>query len=203
MCHLVFAFWIDSTRRYYSCKGPSEPSPSDLMIVWSLDRWSSKFSTSLCENRSWWLSLRALRHRLWDSTCSCSLTQSLCLWSCRIVATTPLINKNEGLHNCNVARSSLHRITCDDVSCFIVDTLQKIVEYLYMVLHHIICDAFTNESSVCLHPHGSSWSSVTSSPTIRPSVYISMVHHDDIYVFSFDWIFVCEYVLSWYIIPSC
>ncbi len=31
----------------------------------------------------------------------------------------------EGLHNCNVARSSLHRITCDDVSCFMEDTPQK------------------------------------------------------------------------------
>ncbi len=31
----------------------------------------------------------------------------------------------------------------------------------------------------------------------NPSVYISMVHHDDIYVFSFDRIFVCGYVLSW------
>ncbi len=25
----------------------------------------------------------------------------------------------------------------------------------------------------------------------------SMVHHDNIYVFSFDGIFVCEYVISW------
>jgi hypothetical protein len=33
--------------------------------------------------------------------------------------------------------------------------------------------------------------------TIHPSVYISMVHHDNIYVFSFDRIFVCGYVLSW------
>jgi len=36
----------------------------------------------------------------------------------------------------------------------------------------------------------------TSSPTIHPSFYISMVHHDNIYVFSFDRIFVCGYVLS-------
>ncbi len=56
----------------------------------------------------------------------------------------------EGLHNCNVVRSSLHRITCDDVSCSMEDTLQKIIEYLHMVLHHIACDASTNESSVCL-----------------------------------------------------
>jgi hypothetical protein len=39
--------------------------------------------------------------------------------------------------------------------------------------------------------------SVTSSPTSPPSVYISMVHHDDIYVVSFHRVFVCGYVLSW------
>ncbi len=38
MCHLVCAYWIDTTRRYYSCKGPSEPSPCVLMIVWTLGR---------------------------------------------------------------------------------------------------------------------------------------------------------------------
>ena len=32
----------------------------------------------------------------------------------------------------------------------------KIFEYLHMVLHHIACDVFTNDSSVCLHLHGSS-----------------------------------------------
>ncbi len=176
------------------------------MIVWVLDRWVSEICTWPCENTRWWLPLRALRNRLWDSSCSCSTTQSLCLWASRITTMTPLINKNErdicdliypvksfiteGLHNWNVVCSSLHRITCDDVSCFMEDTFQKIVEYLHMVLHHITCDVYTNESSVCLHPHGSSWSTVTSSPTIRPSVYISMVHHDDIYVVCFDWIFV-------------
>ncbi len=170
MCHLVCALWIDTTRRYYSCKGPSEPSPWGLMIVWVLDRLVSEICTWSCENTNWRLPLRAWWHRLWDSSCSCSLTQSLCLWASRITAMTPLINKNErdicdriypvkafiteGLHNCNVARSSLHRIACDDVSCFMEDTLQKIVEYLHMVLHHIACDAYTNESSVCLHPHG-------------------------------------------------
>ncbi len=58
-----------------------------------------------------------------------------------------------------VTSPKLHRITYDDVSCFVEDTLQKIVEYLPY-------DTFT----------------------------ISMVHHDDIYVVSFDRIFVCEYV---------
>jgi hypothetical protein len=141
MHHLVCALWIDTTRRYYSCKGPSESSPCGLMIVWTLDRWASEIYTWPHENTNWWLSFRALRHSLWDSSCSCSLTQSLCLWSSRIAAMTPLINKNEwdicdriypvkafimlGLHNCNVARSSIHRITCDDVSCFMEDTLQN------------------------------------------------------------------------------
>ena len=34
-------------------------------------------------------------------------------------------NVMEGLHNYNVVRSSLHRTTCDDVSCFMEDTFQK------------------------------------------------------------------------------
>jgi hypothetical protein len=57
----------------------------------------------------------------------------------------------------NVARSSLHRITFDDVSCFMEDTLQKssnIFTWFFIV------------------------SSVTPSPTSRPSVYIPMVHLD-------------------------
>ncbi len=183
------------------------------MIVWALVRWASEICTCPCENTRWRLSLWALRKTLWDSSCSWSLTQSLCLWASRITTMTPLINKNERdicdciypgkalimerLHSWNVACSSLHRITWDDVSCFMEDTLQKIVEHLHMVLHRLTCDTFTNKSSVCLHHHGSSWSTATSSPTIRPSVYISIVHHDDIYVVSFDRIFVCGYVLSW------
>jgi hypothetical protein len=112
-----------------------------LMIVWVLGRWVSEICTWPSENTSWRSPLRALRHRLWDSSCSCSLTQSLCLWASRITTMTLLINKNEwdicdrmfpvktfimeGLHDCNVVSSSLHRITCDDVSCFMEDTLQK------------------------------------------------------------------------------
>jgi hypothetical protein len=72
-----------------------KPSPFSLMIVWSLDRWVSKFYTWPCENRSWWLWLRVLWYRLRDSPCLCSLTQSLCLWGSRITTMTPLINKNE------------------------------------------------------------------------------------------------------------
>jgi hypothetical protein len=80
-----------------------------------------------------------------------------------------------GLNNCNVV-SSVYRITCDNVSFFMEDTLQKssnIFTWFFIT------------------------SPVTSSSTICPSVYISMVHHDNIDVFSFDRIFVCGYVLSW------
>ncbi len=96
------------------------------MIVWTLGRRASEICTCPCENTSWWLPLRSLRHRLWDLSCSFSLTQSLCLWASRIAVMTPLINKNErhicdrihpvksfimeNLHNCNVARSSLHHL---------------------------------------------------------------------------------------------
>jgi hypothetical protein len=65
--------------------------------------------------------------------------------------------------------------------------------------------------------HTSKWSNVftrffnesvaTFSPTIHPSVYISMVHHDNIYVFSFSigylcvgmyhLVYVCMYVYTW------
>jgi hypothetical protein len=76
---LVRGFWIDTTRRYSSWKGPSEVIP--IRFDDRVDKWGSKFCTWTCENRKWWLPLRALRHRLWDSSCSCSLTQSLCLWS--------------------------------------------------------------------------------------------------------------------------
>jgi hypothetical protein len=79
MCHLVRAFWNDTTRTYVSCKTSSEPSPCVLMIVWVLGRRASEICT--WSYRSWWLQLQALRHRLWDSSCSCSLTQSLCLWA--------------------------------------------------------------------------------------------------------------------------
>jgi hypothetical protein len=196
---------------------PAKDLRSHPHAVWwsygSLGRWVSEICTWPCENTCWRSPLWALRHRLWDSSCSCSLTQSLCLWDSRITTMTLLINKNEwdicdrmypvktfimeGLHDCNVVSSSLHRITWDDVSCFMEDTLQK-------------------SSNIFI------WffiaSPATPSPTSRPSVYISMVHldrlrrlhqrfvclstypwfhHDDIYVVSFDWIFVCGFVLSW------
>ncbi len=68
MRHLVRAFWNDATRTYVWCKASSEPSPCGLMIVWALVRRASEICT--CPYRSWWLPLRALRHRLWDSPCS-------------------------------------------------------------------------------------------------------------------------------------
>ncbi len=56
--HLVCAYWIDATRRYYSFKGPS-------MIVWVLDWWGSTTCTWPCINRRWWLTvLFILGHRL-------------------------------------------------------------------------------------------------------------------------------------------
>jgi hypothetical protein len=55
----------------------------------------------------------------------------------------------KGLHNCNVPRSSLHRITCEDVSCFMVSTSP------WFIL--IDCDTFTDDSSVCPHLHGCVW----------------------------------------------
>ncbi len=165
-----------------------KPSPFGLMIVWALGRWASEICTWPYENTSWRLPLRTLRHRLWDSPCSFSLTQSLCLWASRIVAMTSLINKNEwdvcdliypvkvfiiivsdisryggftSLPCCVYIITSYHQRRC---FVFYGGHTSKIVEYLHMVLYLI------------------TW---TPSPTIRLSVYVSMVH-DDIYVVSFD-----------------
>jgi hypothetical protein len=128
-----------------------------MMIVWVLGRRVSENCTWSCENRNWWLSFWTLWHRLWDSPCSCSLTQSLCLWTSLIVVMTPLINKYE----------------------------RDIYDRIYPEKTFIMED---------LHNCNVTWffisSPVTPSPTIRPSVYIFMVHHDDTYVFSFDWIVI-------------
>jgi hypothetical protein len=77
----LHSFWNDVTRSYVWFKTSSEPSPCGWMIVWVLDRWASEFFTWSYENRNWRLPLSTLRHRLWDSSCSCSLMQSLCLWA--------------------------------------------------------------------------------------------------------------------------
>ncbi len=37
------------------------------MIAWTSDWWASKLCIRPCRNRSWWLPLRALRHRMWNS----------------------------------------------------------------------------------------------------------------------------------------
>ncbi len=94
----VFSFVFSGLTQPEGINPPQDlrkPSPFGLMIVWTLVRWASKLYTWPFENRTWWLSWSSLRHRLWDSSCSCSLTQSLCLWASRIDTMTSLINKNE------------------------------------------------------------------------------------------------------------
>jgi hypothetical protein len=175
-------------------------SPFGLMIVWVSDRWESEICTWTCENTNWWLSLWPLRYRLWDSTCSCSLTQFLCLWASHITTMTPLINKNE-------------RDICDriyHVKTFIIVSgishyggLTSLQCCVFIITSHHLrrCFVFygghTSKKSSNIFTRFFITSSVTPSPTIRPSVYISMVHHDNIHVFSFDRMFVCGYVLSW------
>ncbi len=62
----------------------------------------------------------------------------------------------QSLHNCNTTRSSLHGITSDVVSCFMeTHKVRRISSQWFFIS-----------------------SSATPSPTIRPSVYISIVHHD-------------------------
>jgi hypothetical protein len=87
----------------------------------------------------------------------------------------------EGLHHCNVARSPVRRL------CGFTGTgkLHGFSSY----------GGHTSKSSNIFM-----WffivSPPTPSPTIHLSFYISMVHHDKIYIFSLDRIFVCGYVLS-------
>ena len=134
---LVWVFWIDTTRRYYSFKGPSESSPYVLMIVWALVRWVSES----CMNRNWRLTvLRSLRYRLWDSSCSCSLTHFF-YESC---------HRNDVVDQQEWVRHLWHWY-------FVLwRTHFKIVEYLHMVLHHITWNDLTNNSSVFLNLHSSS-----------------------------------------------
>jgi hypothetical protein len=58
------------------------------------------------------------------------------------------------LQCCMFINASYHLRRCFE---FYGGHISKIVEYLHMVIHHIACDSFTNDSSVCLHLHGSSW----------------------------------------------
>ncbi len=161
------------------------------MIVWDLGPVNEWNLYLIVREHNLTITVTSISVHLWDSSCSCLLTQSLCLWVSHITVITSLINKNEwdicdriysmkafimeGLHNCNVTRSSLHRITFDDVSCFMEDTLQKIVEYLHMVLHHLVSDTYTNESSVCLHPHGSSWRHLCCSFRLDICVWVCVI----------------------------
>jgi hypothetical protein len=67
----------------------------------------------------------------------------------------------QSLDNCNAARSSLHHITYDVVSCFMeTHKIRRISSHGSSSAFspgRITSDAFTNDSSVCLHLHSSSW----------------------------------------------
>ena len=196
-CLLVCVLYSDNCRGYASFKGSSELTPCTLMISWASDWRVSKPCTWQCENRSWWLPLWVFRHRMWDSPCSCSLTQFLCLWVSRITSMTSLINKND-------------RDICDRIyhvkSFTIVSDISPYGGFTLLFSVFIITSYHLRRCFVFYGGHTSKSSNVftrffiesveTTSPTIHPSVYISMVHHDNIYVFSFDRIFVCGYVLS-------
>ncbi len=54
---------LTQPERISTAKDLRKLSPFGLMIVWTVDRWTSKFCTWPCENRSWWLTLGALRQR--------------------------------------------------------------------------------------------------------------------------------------------
>ncbi len=64
--------------------------------------------------------------------------------------------------------------------------LTKIVEYLHTVLHHIIYDVFTNDSSVCLHLHGSSWRHLCCFFRLDICVWVCIIL-----------VYVCMYVYTW------
>jgi hypothetical protein len=138
---LVRAFWIDTTRRYYSWKGPSDPPSYGLMIVWALGR-------RVSESCTW--SYMNWKAGDWSSSTAGDIAFGTRHHPVFMFADAILFM-------INVARSSLHHITSDVVSCFMEDTLQK--------SSNIFTWFFITSPG-------------TSSPTIHPSVYIFMVHHD-------------------------
>jgi hypothetical protein len=112
----VFTFvfsWLTQPEGINPGQDLRNPCPFDLMIVWTLVRWTSEFYTWPFENRSWWLSTRTSET---FATVSTPWKHSSSFWTSHVM---------EVLHNCNDAHSSLHRITYDDVSCLMKDTLQK------------------------------------------------------------------------------
>ncbi len=118
---LVCVLFSDKCRGNTSFKGSSELTPCGLMIAWVSDWRASKLCMCPSRNRRWWLPLRTLRHRMWDSP------NMMTIW-CVLRPTTNRHHRRYGRQDMDVVASTHRQGRCSSHSPKYFDTDEQQVQ---------------------------------------------------------------------------